>query len=58
MKHKEWIFFVFLVLVACATQFTYYSILKNFISTETYDKAEGIIEENKLKEYGEKNVLI
>jgi len=58
MKHKELVFFVFLVLVACATQFTYYSMLKNFISTETYDKAEGIIEENKLKEYGEKNALI
>ncbi len=57
MKYKN-IFFIFLFLTACSTQFTYYSTLKNFISTETYDKAEGLIEENKFKEYGEKNALI
>ena len=57
MKNKN-IFFVFLFLTACATQFTYYSTLKSFISNEAFDKAEGIIEENKFKEYGEKNALI
>ncbi len=57
MKYRN-IIFVCLFLTACATQFTYYSTLKNFISTETYDKADELIEENKFKEYGEKNALI
>jgi len=58
MKNKKSLFFIFLFLIGCATQFTYYSTLKSFILNETFDKAEGIIEENKFKEYGEKNALL
>ncbi|MCS7231776.1 MAG: hypothetical protein RMJ67_06535 [Elusimicrobiota bacterium] len=50
--------FIFLILVSCATQFTYYSTLKSLMSSENYTKADALIEENKLKEYGEKNALL
>ncbi len=57
---KRYIFFVIsiIILFSCATQFTYYSNLKNLMSAENYTQADALIEENKLKEYGEKNALL
>lgn len=54
------LYFLFLIffLPGCATHFTYYSNLKNLLSNEEYIKVESIIEENKFKEYGEKNALL
>ncbi len=50
--------FIIFFLFSCATHFTYYSNLKNLLSIEDYTKAESIIENNKFKEYGEKNALL
>ncbi|MCX7957192.1 MAG: hypothetical protein N2643_04815 [Endomicrobia bacterium] len=59
MRIKDIYWSLFLIIfLGCATQYTYYLTLKNFIATEQYDKAESLIEENKLKEYGEKNALL
>lgn len=59
-KYIKIIFYVFsiILVIGCATQFTYYSNLKNFLSSEEYTKADALIEENKFKEYGEKNALL
>lgn len=46
------------IIIGCATQFTYYNTLKNLLSSEEYAKADSLIEENKFKEYGEKNALL
>lgn len=46
------------ILSSCATQFTYYSTIKTFLSSDQYDNVLSLIEENKLKEYGEKNALL
>ncbi len=56
---KSYVFLIiFAILFSCATQFTYYSNLRNLMSSENYTQAEALIEENKLKEYGEKNALL
>jgi hypothetical protein len=54
-----WIIFAVLFLLpSCATKFTYYNNLKNLIKNENYDKVLSLIDENKLKEYGDKNLLL
>ncbi|MEN3014294.1 MAG: hypothetical protein ABDH23_06775 [Endomicrobiia bacterium] len=58
MKNLIGFFVILVLLISCATQFTYYTSLKNFISSEEYAKAEALVEENKLKEYGEKSALL
>ncbi|MFN3551315.1 MAG: COG3014 family protein [Endomicrobiia bacterium] len=57
MRILSFLFFI-IYLFSCATHFTYYSSLKNLLSSEDYIKAESIIENNKFKEYGEKNALL
>ncbi len=58
MKKPYLCFFLILFILSCATQFTYYSTLRNFLSIDDYSKAESVIEENKLKEYKGKDELL
>ncbi|MCX7715960.1 MAG: hypothetical protein N2Z73_00920 [Endomicrobia bacterium] len=51
-------FFILILFFGCATQFTYYSTIKSFISSGQYDNAISLMDENKFKEYGEKNELL
>lgn len=51
-------FSILLLFSSCATNFTYYDNLRNLIKTENYPAAVSLIEQNKIKEYGEKNALL
>ncbi len=60
MRYKNFVILlaISLIFFSCATKLTYYNSLKTFISSEDYIKANSLIEENKLKEYGEKNAFL
>jgi hypothetical protein len=58
---KHFLFFIFCFIfffTSCATKFTYYNNLKELVKYENYNKAISLIDENKLKEYREKNLLL
>lgn len=52
------ILFSLILFTTCATKLSYYSSLNNLLRSEDYQKAYELIEQNKSKQYSEKDALL